>query len=59
MSAEGSCRNILMFTETLSNINNSVLICVIVKRFVEKKSWISQLVLLLLMIVSGKDTMIN
>lgn len=59
MSAEGSCRNILMFTETLSNINNSVLICVIVKHFVEKKSWISQLVLLLLMIVSGKDTMIN
>lgn len=48
-----------MLTETLSNINNSVLICVIVKRFVEKKSWISQLVLLLLMIVSGKDTMIN
>lgn len=48
-----------MFTETLSNINNSVLICVIVKLFVEKKSWISQLVLLLLMIVSGKDTMIN
>lgn len=61
MSAEGSCRNILRLTETLllSNIINSVLICVIVKLLVEKKSWISQLVLFLLTVVYRKDTVIK